>query len=245
MPIIEVRDLYKSFNGNKVLNGIQLDVRENEILLILGPSGQGKTVLIKTMIHLLQPDSGSVFYQGIDIFSINKKKFREIQKQMAFVFQNSALFDFLNVRENLRLYLRMHTDHPDEYITRLVHDTIGFVGLENDVLDKYPEELSGGMKKRVAIARAMIKNPRCIFYDEPTNGLDKGNASKISDLIVMLKKRVSATSIIVTHDITLMEEIADRVALLKEGRIVFIGSKKELSAETLEKFYEQGENNDI
>jgi phospholipid/cholesterol/gamma-HCH transport system ATP-binding protein len=141
--------------------------------------------------------------------------------------------------------LRMHTKHPDEYIYRQVLDAIGFVGLDREVLEKYPEELSGGMKKRVAIARAMIKKPHCIFYDEPTTGLDKGNAGKICHLIVMLKKRMSATSIIVTHDIKLMEEIADRVALLKDGKIEFTGNRGEISGKTLEKLYEQGDTNDI
>ena len=184
-------------------------------------------------------------YEGADIFAMKRKSFAAVQKKTAFVFQNSALFDFLNVRENLRLYLKMHTKHPDAAIMDRVFDALRFVGLEEDVLEKYPEELSGGMKKRVAIARALIKRPRYIFYDEPTTGLDKVNAQKVSDLIVMLKNEISATSIIVTHDIKLMRDISDRVALLKQGVVDFTGSKSEISPQRLEYLYEQGAENGL
>jgi len=243
--MIKIDDLYKSFDEKMVLKGITMEVKENETLVILGPSGQGKTVLIKSMVRLLWPDSGRVEYDGNNIFTMKRQAFVNVQKQIAFVFQHSALFDFLDVKDNLGLYLRMHTRLSSSQIMDEVHRAIHFVGLEEDVLDKFPEELSGGMKKRVAIARALIKKPRFIFYDEPTTGLDKGNAEKVSQLIIMLKNEIAATSIIVTHDIKLMREVSDRVVLLKEGRIAFTGKKEEISPQVLEELYAQGEVNDI
>ena len=236
--MITVRNLYKSFNGSPVLKGIDLEVYDNETLVILGPSGQGKTVFIKTMIRLLEPDSGTINYDGLEISNLGKRRLAKFQEQIAFVFQNSALFDFLDVRENLSLFLKMHKHQSMEIIREQVLDAIQFVGLEKDVLNKYPEELSGGMKKRVAIARAMIKKPRYIFYDEPTTGLDKANAEKVSELIQMLKTQISVTSIIVTHDIHLMQQVSDRVALLKEGSIVSVGTRDYISNETLKNLYD-------
>ena len=238
--MIEVRKIYKSFGSNLVLKGIDLDIFENEIMVILGPSGQGKTVFIKTLVRLLKPDSGSIRYDGLDISTLSKKEFRQFQNKFAFVFQNSALFDFLNVKENLSLFLKMHKRLSEEMILNEVTRAINFVGLDQDVLDKFPEELSEGMKKRVAIARAMIKRPRYIFYDEPTAGLDKGNIERISKLIVLLKKEFLATSIVVTHDVNLMGEISDRVGLLKEGKITFVGRKTEISNRMLQNLYETG-----
>jgi phospholipid/cholesterol/gamma-HCH transport system ATP-binding protein len=242
--MIEVMNLYKGFNGNKVLKGLHLEVPDRQTLVILGPSGQGKTVLIKTMVRLLQPDCGHVLYDGADIFSMKKKAFTALQQKIAFVFQNSALFDFINVEENLRLYLKMHGKLTEGKIKEQLEEILHLVGLEETVLRKYPEELSGGMKKRVALARAMTKQPAYIFYDEPTTGLDKGNARKISDLMVMLQQKFSVTSIIVTHDIKLMEEVADRVALLKQGNIEFSGPAREISPQMLQYLYEQGADHD-
>ena len=237
--MIEVRELYKSFDTKEVLKGIDMDINDNETLVILGPSGQGKTVLIKSMIRLIPADSGRVLFDGADIYSMKKKTLHGLQKQISFVFQNSALFDFLDVQENLRLYLKMHTKQSNDMIMEQVWEAIRFVGLEDDVLGKFPEELSGGMKKRVAIARAMIQKPKYIFYDEPTTGLDKGNAENVSRLIGMLKSEIAATSVIVTHDIKLMQEVADRVVLLKNGRVDFTGSKDQISSGTLEELYQQ------
>jgi len=186
--MIQIKNLFKSFNGNPVLKGINLEIPSNKTIVILGPSGQGKTVLIKTMVRLLIPDDGDVLYDSSDIFTLKKKEFTALQKKIAFVFQNSALFDFLNVEENLHLYYKMHTKFSLETINQRMDEILHVVGLDRNILEKYPEELSGGMKKRVAIARAMTKQPAYIFYDEPTTGLDKGNAQKISELILMLKK---------------------------------------------------------
>jgi len=236
--MIEVRQLYKGFDGMPVLKGIDLDIHDNETLVILGPSGQGKTVFIKTLVRLIHPDSGSIRYDGEELLTLSHKELYRFNDRIAFVFQNSALLDFLSVQDNLQLYLVMHKTMSQADIQRRTLEALHFVGLDDDVLDKFPEELSGGMRKRVAIARAMVKRPQYLFYDEPTTGLDQTNAEKISELIKMLKKEISATSIIVTHDIKLMRDVADRVALLKDGLISFVGSRDEVSEQMLDFLYE-------
>ena len=236
--MIEVRQLYKGFDGVPVLKGIDLDIHDNETLVILAPSGQGKTVFIKTLVRLIHPDSGSIRYDGEELLTLSHKQLYRFNDRIAFVFQNSALLDFLSVQDNLQLYLVMHKAMPQHDIQRRTLEALHFVGLDDDVLDKFPEELSGGMRKRVAIARAMVKRPQYLFYDEPTTGLDQTNAEKISELIKMLKKEISATSIIVTHDIKLMRDVADRVALLKDGLITFVGDRDEVSEQMLDFLYE-------
>jgi|WetSurMetagenome_2_1015567.scaffolds.fasta_scaffold17279_4 phospholipid/cholesterol/gamma-HCH transport system ATP-binding protein len=243
--MISVRELRKSFDGQPVLKSADLDITDGETMVILGPSGQGKTVLIKSMVRLLEPDSGSVTFDGQDVLRLKRKPFREFMKCTAFVFQNSALFDFLSVDENLRLYLRMHNPSSIKVMDDEIIEALATVGLDRTVLNKFPEELSGGMRKRVAIARAIVKKPRYLFYDEPTTGLDKGNAEKISELIRALKARYGVTSIIVTHDIALMHDVSDRVALLKDGRIFFVGRRDEISPQTLTSLYEAGELNGL
>lgn len=243
--MINVRHLFKSFNGVPVLEDINLDIDDKKTLVILGPSGQGKTVLIKTMVRLIEPDSGSVSYDGVDIFKLPRNMYKELQKKMAFVFQANALFDFLNVHDNLSLFLTMHTMLTVEEIEAKVAEAMCFVGLDSTVLTKFPEELSGGMGKRVAIARAMILRPEIIFYDEPTAGLDEGNVDKVEELMTLLKNEVSATTVIVTHDVDLMFKVSDDVALLKEGRIVFSGKKEQVTEAMLRDLYATGENNGV
>jgi len=243
--MISVRGLKKRFEDKDVLKGIDIDIFDNETIVILGPSGQGKTVMIKSMIRLMEPDGGEIYFDDENIRKYNKRQLENFRKKIAYVFQNSALFDFLDVRENLALFLRMHKKMREDEIEEKIVEALSFVGLTKDVLDKYPEELSGGMKKRVAIARAMIKEPKYIFYDEPTTGLDKKNAELVGNLIKLLKDKISTTSIIVTHDIELMEKVSDRVALLKEGKVFFIGKKEEISDETLEYLYSIGETYEI
>jgi phospholipid/cholesterol/gamma-HCH transport system ATP-binding protein len=243
--MIEVRGLSKQFNGVPVLDGINLDIKDNETLVILGPSGQGKTVFVKSLVRLIEPDSGAIRYDGADVLSLSKRKFAEVQKRIAFVFQDNALFDFLNVRENLSLYLRMHSKLSDREIANEVLKAIEFVRLKEGVLDKYPEELSGGMMKRVAIARAMIQQPCYMFYDEPTTGLDEANIGMVIELIHKFKERVCATAVIVTHDIHLMQAVSDRVVLLKEGHIVFVGKKEEVSEESLHRLYDIGVTDEL
>lgn len=243
--MIQIRNLSKSFEEQTIITDINIDVYDNETLVILGPSGQGKTVFIKTIVRLFEPEAGEIIFDGKNICNLKKSALNEFRKSISFVFQNSALFDFLNVRENLSLYLVMHKNMRQDEIEPIIEKALNFVGLGKDVLDKFPEELSGGMKKRVAIARAFIKNPKYIFYDEPTTGLDKTNAEKVSYLINMLKNEIKATSIVVTHDIQLMEDIADRVALLNNGKISFIGKKEEINNEMLALLYNGGELNEL
>ena len=239
--MIRVTQLEKSFAGQRILKKIDLEIYDNETRVILGPSGQGKTVLIKCLIRLLEPDSGNIVYDGLDITHLKKTELEEFRKKIAFVFQESALFDFLNVKDNLSIFLKMHTKLSDREIQTKILRALRFVGLDEEVFEKYPAELSGGMQKRVAIARAVVKEPEYIFYDEPTTGLDKTNAEKISDIIEMLKEEIRATSIVVTHDIKLMKKIADRVALLRQGEIMFVGKKEAVSPEILEELYKVGE----
>lgn len=243
--MIEVRGIKKSFDEQVVLNGVDLDVQKNETLVILGPSGQGKTVLIKSLVRLLEVDAGSVLYDGQNIFSMSRTDLFEMRKKIAFVFQNSALFDFMSVYENLCLFSRMHKKMKDREIQPLIEEALEFVGLQTDVLDKYPEELSGGMRKRVAIARAFMKHPEYIFYDEPTTGLDKSNAEKVSELILLLKEKLKSTSVVVTHDIQLMRDVADKVALLKAGKIAFVGTKEDITHDLLESLYTGGELDEL
>ncbi|MGD9347249.1 MAG: ATP-binding cassette domain-containing protein [Candidatus Aminicenantes bacterium] len=238
--MIEVRKLTKGFYGKPILKGIDLDILDNETLVILGPSGQGKTVFIKSLVRLIEPDSGIIRYDGVDVSRLPKRKFVDIQKKIAFVFQDNALFDFLNVKDNLGLYLRMHSTLTEEEIDYEVNKSIEFVRLNKEVLDKYPEELSGGMMKRVAIARAMIQQPCYMFYDEPTTGLDEANVEMVVELIHKFKRRVCATAVIVTHDIHLMRAVSDRVVLLKDGQIVFVGGKEKVTEESLHKLYGTG-----
>jgi phospholipid/cholesterol/gamma-HCH transport system ATP-binding protein len=243
--MIEIRELSKKFNGIPVLTGINLDILDNETVVILGPSGQGKTVLIKSLVRLIEPDSGIIRYDGLDVLALAKRKFISVQKKIAFVFQDNALFDFLNVKENLSLYLRMHSNLSETEIDKEVLKAIEFVRMDEGVLDKYPEELSGGMMKRIAIARAMIQKPCYMFYDEPTTGLDEANVEMVIELIHKFKKRVCATAVIVTHDIHLMREVSDRVVLLKEGKIMFIGGKDEISEESLHTLYDTGVRDEL
>ncbi|MBN1223519.1 MAG: ATP-binding cassette domain-containing protein [Candidatus Aminicenantes bacterium] len=239
--MIEVRGLYKYFDGKPVLEEIDLDIKEGETLVILGPSGQGKTVLIKSLVRLIEPDSGSIRYDGTEILGLSKKEFNVVKKKISFVFQDNALFDFLNVRENLSLYLRMHSRMTDKEIHEEVMRCLRFVRLNEEVMPKFPEELSGGMKKRVAIARAMIQKPCYMFYDEPTSALDEANVEMVMELIDLFKKQVCATAVIVTHDIHLMREVSERVVLIKEGKIAFIGKKEDITTKNLHSLYDTGE----
>ncbi|MCD6454989.1 MAG: ATP-binding cassette domain-containing protein [Candidatus Aminicenantes bacterium] len=235
--MIVIRGLRKNFEGKEVLKGIDLEIPDGKTTVILGPSGQGKTVLLKNIIGLYKPDSGEIIVDGVDITRLSRKRLFEIRKKFAFVFQGGALFDFLNVKENLALYLRMHLKMKEDEIERKVKEVLRVVGMSGTE-HLYPEELSGGMKKRVAIARAVISSPKYILYDEPTTGLDRTNARVVNRLINRLKEKYGVTSIVVTHDIECMKTVADRVALLKEGKIIFVGLEEEVEEKHLDYLYE-------
>lgn len=224
--MIKIINLYKSFNDKPVLQGINLDIFDGEIVTIIGGSGQGKTVLLKNIVGLLKPDTGKIIVDGIDITSADRKTLREVQKKFGYLFQGSALFDSMTVFDNVAFGLR-NLKLSKEEIEYRVKLYLSYVGLEN-VEHLYPAELSGGMKKRVALARAIAYNPQYILYDEPTTGLDPQTAETVTDLILLLQQRLKITSIVVTHDIKAAAKVSNRVALLYNGKIVAIEEGKKL-----------------
>jgi phospholipid/cholesterol/gamma-HCH transport system ATP-binding protein len=218
--MIEFRDLHKSFDSLPVLRGVNLTVQEGETLALLGPSGTGKSVLIKHAIGLLEPDQGDVVVDGISIANASERELRAVRRRIGYVFQNAALFDSLNVAENLWL---AQTDEKESRSLQECRaeaiDLLRRVNMDGSVLDKMPSELSGGMRKRVGVARAIAHEPRYLLWDEPTTGLDPVNADNIDDLIMELGRQLGVTSIVVTHDLDTAFEVGDRIALLYEGKI--------------------------
>ncbi len=220
---VQVRGLHKSFDGQEVLHGLDFEVRPGEIFVIMGPSGSGKTVLLKHLIGLEEPDSGEILIEGQSIQSPEVMS----QYRMAMVFQSSALLNSLTVGENVGLYLSEHRLKSPEEIARVVADKLEVVGLKGTE-QKMPNELSGGMKKRVAIARALVIEPQLILYDEPTSELDPLSAVVIAEQIVQLKDRIHVTSLVVSHDRDLAFGVADRIAVIHQGRILTIGTPDEV-----------------
>lgn len=222
--IIKVKNLYKSFANQPVLEDVNFSLKEKENLVILGRSGAGKTVLLKCIVGLIMPDKGEVFIYDNSIFKISYDKLREIRKKIGFVFQNAALYDYFTVYENLKFLLdRNFYDMSDEEKHNQIMTTLEKVGLEK-AASKYPEELSGGMKKRAGIARALILNPEIVLYDEPTAGLDYYTSLEISKLMKNLRDLNKTSSIIVTHDLKCAEITSDRVMFLSKKNITFEGS---------------------
>jgi phospholipid/cholesterol/gamma-HCH transport system ATP-binding protein len=220
---VEVRGLRKSFNGQEVLAGLDFDVRPGEVFVIMGPSGSGKTVLLRHLIGLEEPDAGQILVGGQPV------KSPEITDhyRMAMVFQSGALLNSLTVGENVGLYLAEHHLKSPEEIARIITEKLEVVGLKGTE-EKMPSDLSGGMKKRVAIARALVIEPQLILYDEPTSELDPLSAVTIAEEIVNLKERIHVTSVVVSHDRDLAFGVADRIAVINEGRILTIGTPDEV-----------------
>ncbi len=225
--MIKIKNLYRSFGDKHVLNGVNLTVNRGENFLLIGRSGAGKTVLLKNIIGLLRPDSGTISIDGVEITQLARNKLEKVRLQFGLVFQGSALFDFLNVEENVGFFLYQHTQLKKSEIRKKVTATLALVGLKG-IEEAYPYELSGGMKKRVAIARAIIYNPKILIYDEPTTGIDPIAVDKIVSLIEDLHKRLAITSVVVTHDLDVGLRLADRLAFLLGGKIIFEGDKKDL-----------------
>ncbi len=222
---ISVRGLRKSYGRQEVLKGLDFDVRPGEVFVIMGPSGSGKTVLLKHLIGLEQPDAGAILVDGHPVGSPEVMD----RYRMAMVFQSGALLNSLTVGENVGLYLSEHRLKPPEEIARIVSEKLEVVGLEGTE-NKVPSELSGGMKKRVAIARALVIEPQLIFYDEPTSELDPLSSVIIAEEIVRLNERIQVTSVVVSHDRTLAFGVADRIAVINEGRLLTIGTPEEVRA---------------
>jgi len=225
--MIEISELHKSFDAKPVLNGVDLVVSAGETMVIIGASGCGKSVLLRHMIGLLLPDQGHILVDGIEINRIKKPELYRLRKRFGMLFQGSALFDSLTVEQNVGLALRQHTRLSPAEIEAKVEEKLALVGMSGTG-GLMPSELSGGMRKRVGLARALAMDPDYVLYDEPTTGLDPITADHINDLIIELKKKLGITSVVVTHDMVSASKVGDRIAMLYQGRIIFCGTPEEI-----------------
>ena len=228
-PIIEIKDLHKTFGkDNAVLKGVNLTLNKGEDLVVLGRSGSGKSVTIKCIVGLIEPDKGEIKVFDENVLNISKSELNEIRVRIGFLFQSGALYDSMSVRENLAFTLTKHKrDLSQEEVDNEVMEALESVGLA-DAVDKMPSELSGGMKKRIGLARTLILKPEIILYDEPTTGLDTITSREISELILDIKHKQKTSSIIITHDMACAKMTADRIVVLKEGVIHAEGTYEEL-----------------
>jgi len=240
--IIELKDVYKKFGTRQILSGVSLKVYRGETLAIVGGSGCGKSTVLRHMTGAIRPDSGSVFMKGQNLAELDEDKLDDFRKKFGVLYQSGALFDSLSVKENVCMPLREHTKLDENIISIMVKMKLELVGLRG-FEDLMPAQLSGGMKKRVGLARAIVMDPEIIFYDEPTAGLDPIVSGVIDKLILDLSKKLSITSVVVTHDMNSVFRIADRIAMLHEGKIIQVGTKEDFrnTAEPLVKQFVNGE----
>lgn len=217
----------KSFEENMVLDNVDMEIKSRETIVIIGKSGCGKSVLLKHIIGLMRPDRGKIYIDNLEITGMNDRELNKVREKFGMLFQSAALFDSLTVGENVAFGLRRQTDLNNEEIEKIVKEKLALVELEN-VQDMKPAELSGGMRKRVGLARAIAMDPHIVLYDEPTTGLDPIMADAINNLIIDLQKKLDITSIVVTHDMVSAYKIADRIAMLYEGKIIDIGMPDEI-----------------
>lgn len=227
--MIRIVDLYKSFGPKPVLRGVNLEVGDGETMVIIGQSGSGKSVLLKHIIGMLKPDAGRVLVDGVDITGRKPREMPEILRKFGMLFQGAALFDSLSVGENVAFGLRRYTRHTKKEIEAIVAESLDKVGLRG-VEAIMPHELSGGMKKRVGLARAIAYKPQIILYDEPSTGIDPIRADSINDLINQMKRDLGVTSVVITHDMVSCYKVADRVAMLFNGVIIETGTPAEIQA---------------
>jgi phospholipid/cholesterol/gamma-HCH transport system ATP-binding protein len=227
--MIEIINVHKSFGTLQVLRGVNLKVEKGESMTVIGGSGSGKSVLLKHIIGLLFPDNGRVIIDGQVLNDLDEYELNEMRKKFGMLFQGAALFDSLTVWENVGFGLKQHTRLSDKEIRKITTEKLALVGLK-DVEDKMPSELSGGMKKRVGLARAIAMDPAIILYDEPTTGLDPIMADAINDLIIDLRKKLGVTSVAITHDMHSAYKISDRIAMLYKGQILEVGTPDEIKA---------------
>ncbi len=228
--MIEIIDLVRSFNGQVVLNGINLEIPDAKITVVIGKSGIGKSVLVKHIVGLLRPDRGQIFIDDVDITQLRGRKLQEIKKRFSVLFQGGALFDSMNVFDNIAFPLREKTDLSDAEIKKRVLLRLEQMNLSPEVGLKLPDELSGGMKKRVALARAMIQEPEMIFFDEPVTGLDPPMTNTVFHLIKKTHQESGYTALVVAHDIPEVFQISDFVAMLHKGKIIAHGSPEEIQS---------------
>lgn len=230
--MIQIIDLARSFNGHPVLDGINLEIPQGEITVIIGKSGVGKSVLLKHIIGLYKPDRGQVLVDGVDITRARGKALKRLKERFAYLFQGGALFDSLTVFDNVAFPLREKTKLPEAEIIRRTRERLNQVVLTPEVENKYPDELSGGMRKRVALARALVQNPEIILFDEPVTGLDPPMTNTVFHLITKTHAESGYTALIVSHDIPDIFSVADHVAMLHQGRIIAYGTPEEIQRET-------------
>lgn len=228
--MIKIEGLWKSFNGAGVLCGVDLEIHDGETIVVIGRSGGGKSVLLKHLCGLLKPDKGKVFVDGVDIVPLGERELTPIRKQFGFLFQGAALFDSMTLYDNVAFPLR-EGRHPEAEVQKRVEEALTIVDLLK-ARDKKPAELSGGMRKRAALARAVVANPKYLLYDEPTTGLDPIRADNINQLVLRLHDQLHVTGVAVTHDMVSAYKIADRIAMLHEGRIHTVGTPTEIQSTT-------------
>jgi phospholipid/cholesterol/gamma-HCH transport system ATP-binding protein len=227
--MIQLTEIHKKFGDNIVLDGVNFEVRDGETVALVGPSGTGKSVLLKHINGLLHPDSGEVLVDGLNVQTLGRKDLAKLRNRIGYVFQFGALFDSMNIAENIKLGITDEklADDP-RYCEDRVYETLDMVNLPAETADKFPADLSGGMKKRVGIARAIAGRPAYLLYDEPTSGLDPVNANIIDMLVEKLQQELGVTSVVITHDVRGCFKVSDRIALLKEGKIRAMSTPQEL-----------------
>jgi phospholipid/cholesterol/gamma-HCH transport system ATP-binding protein len=225
-PFVEFHDVYKSYGSKQVLHGANLTINRGEVMVILGGSGSGKSVTLRHMLGLEAPDSGRVIVEEEDITDLPEEDLYRVRQKFGMLFQSGALFDSMTVFENIAFPLREHTDMTEEEITRAVHEKLELVNLPGSA-QLAPVDLSGGMRKRVGLARSIVLDPKMILYDEPTTGLDPITAQKINELIIDLQSKLNVTSVVVTHDIQSAFSVGDRIAFLSRGAFEWVGSMEE------------------
>ena len=225
-PMIELKNVSMSFQDRRILDDVSLQVQPGEIMVVIGPSGAGKSTLLRLMIGLLKPDAGQIWVDGREISHLDEDELNKIRRNMGMVFQYSALFDSMTVGENVAFGIRQHTKMPEEEILRVIRRTLRMVGLMGRET-AMPSELSGGMKKRVSLARAIALNPKIVLYDEPTSGLDPVMSATINRLIMSTRRILGVTAVVVTHDMESAFTIADRIAMMYDEKIIAIGTPDE------------------
>lgn len=226
--MIQVENVCKSFGQKKVLCNVSFDVKDGETLVVIGGSGTGKSILLKNIVGLIKPDFGKIIIDAIDIIKASKQQLHQTQQKIGFLFQEAALFDSLTIEENISFGMKNLTNMNEEEIKKRVSECLNMVGLKDDIKNLKPSALSGGMKKRVGLARSIAYQPKYVFYDEPTTGLDPIMSDVIGELINYLKEELKITSIVVTHDMNSAYKIADRIIMLYLGKVIFEGTVEKL-----------------